>query len=128
MEALNNIIINSNKEKINDNYLSFAENNLDDGKFCISVKSYEEFIKHFINQTENLKNKLLTNKNSQIIENNQNTNKYQDIDDLVVELEKEIKFLKYNNLCVLIEKHFTKSRKEKLTIIKKANMQNKKWK
>ena len=128
MEALNNIIISSNKEKINDNYLSFAENNLDDGKFCISVKSYEEFIKHFINQTENLKNKLLTNKNSQIIENNQNTNKFQDIDDLVVELEKEIKFLKYNNLCVLIEKHFTKSRKEKLAIIKKANMQNKRKK
>ena len=82
----------------------FIGYNLDDGKFCISVKSYEEFIKHFINQTENLKNKLLTNKNSQIIENNQNTNKYQDIDDLVVELEKEL-YTKLNSMLDQLKKH-----------------------
>ena len=123
---INNIHISSDKQNQKDNnYLTFASNNLEEKKFYISIESYEEFIKKIINQTQNLMNELLSDNNSKLIINNQNNNDDSELDKLLLDLEKQIKTLKYNYLCVLIQKHFSKTREEKLKVIRNFNIQNK---
>jgi len=123
---INNIHISSEKQNQKDNnYLTFASNNLEEKKFYISIESYEEFIKKIINQTQNLMNELLSDNNSKLIINNQNNNDDSELDKLLLDLEKQIKALKYNYLCVLIQKHFSKTREEKLKVITNFNIQNK---
>ena len=123
---INNIHISSDKQNQKDNnYLTFASNNLEEKKFYISIESYEEFIKKIINQTQNLMNELLSDNNSKLIISSQNKNDDLELDKLLLDLEKQIKILKYNYLCVLILKHFSKTREEKLKVIRNFNIQNK---
>ena len=123
---INNIHISNDKQNQKDNnYLTFASNNLEEKKFYISIESYEEFIKKIINQTQNLMNELLSDNNSKLIINNQNNNDDSELDKLLLDLEKQIKTLKYNYLCILIQKHFSKTREEKLKVITNFNIQNK---
>ena len=122
INVISNIQINNDKQnqKII-NHLSFASNSHDEKKFYISKESYEEFFLNIIKQTQNLMNELLE-KNSKLISNNFNKNKDQELSNLILDLEKQIKILKYNYLCVLIKKHFSKTKTEKLKIIKFANI------
>ena len=125
-DLLNNIYIKNDKKNQKDNnYLSFASNNLEEKKFYISVESYEEFIKNIINQTKNLMDELLLDNNSKLLINIQNKNNDLELDNLILSLEKQIKKLKNNYLCVLIQKHYSQTRAEKINVIKNANIQNK---
>ena len=121
---LNNIHMESEKENTKfDNYLSFANNSIDEIKSFISILSYEELIQKIFTQTQELKNKLLSAPNSNLVINISNEKNESEIKNLLLELQKNIKRLKYNYLCVLIEKHYATTRNEKINIIKKANMQ-----
>ena len=45
-----------------------------------------------------------------------------DLDNLLLDLEKHIKLLKYNYLHVLVKKHYTKEKKDKINAIKSSNI------
>ena len=121
---LNNIHIKNEKGNNKfDNYLSFANNSIDEIKSFISIQSYEELIQNIFSQTQELKNKLLLSPNSNLIMNISNEKNKSEIENILLEFQKNIKTLKYNYLCVLIEKHYATTRNEKINIIKNANMQ-----
>ena len=120
---LNNIHIYNNKGNNNfDNNKSFANNSIDEIKLYISIQSYEELIQSIISQIQELKNKLLLVPNSNLIINISKVKNNSDIENIILELQKNVKKLKYNYLCLLIEKHYATTRKEKINIIKKANI------
>ena len=114
IDILNNI-------KKNDINLNYENQHLEENIFYISIKSYEEFIQDFINQTQNILNELLKD-NSQFKMNLQNEIKDVDLDNLLLDLEKHIKLLKYNYLHVLVKKHYTKEKKDKINTIKSSNI------
>jgi len=116
----NQIDILNNIQK-NDINLNYENQNLEENIFYISIKSYEEFIQDFINQTQNILNELLKD-NSQFKMNLYNEIKDSDLDNLLLDLEKHIKLLKYNYLHVLVKKHYTKEKKDKINTIKSSNI------
>ena len=113
-------------DNIQNNNINFAYNTNDENKLYISIQSYEEFINNIINQVIELKNKLLLKSNNHQSKTNK-TNKieYSEIDNLLLELEHKIKILKYNYLCILIQKHFSKTNEEKIKVIINGNIKNK---
>ena len=116
----NQIDILNNIQK-NDINLNYENQNLEENIFYISIKSYEEFIQDFINQTKNILNELLKG-NSQLKMSLYNEIKDSDLDNLLLDLEKHIKLLKYNYLHVLVKKHYTKEKKDKINAIKSSNI------
>ena len=127
LNLINNINVCSDEiqNKKNNNYLSFFKSTYSENKLYISIQSYEEFIKNIITQTQKLKTELLKDNNNKSKINMQNITIYSELDELIIELEKKIKILKYNYLCILTQKHYSKTNEEKIKVIKDGNIINK---
>ena len=127
LNLINNIHVCSDEiqNKKNNNYLSFFKSTYSENKLYISIQSYEEFIKNIITQTQKLKTELLKDNNNKSKINMQNITIYSELDELIIELEKKIKILKYNYLCILTQKHYSKTNEEKIKVIKDGNIINK---
>ena len=124
---LNNIQINNddNQNKNNINFLNFINKINGENKLYISIESYEEFIKDIIIQTQNILDELLIDNNHGLISNIPYNKNNLELDNLLLELEKNIKFLKYNYLSILVQKHYSKTREEKINVINNYNIPNK---
>ena len=99
-------------------------------KLYISVESYEELINDLLIKTNHNKNKLLTNLKDSIndyklICNESNKIHIKEMNNNILAFEEKVKFLKNNYLCLLIKKHFLKSKSDKEKIIKEFNIINK---
>ena len=121
IDTLNKIHL-SNYNEQDKKYDNFENQYSKENKFYVSIESYEEFIQNFINQTQKIMNELLSNNNSQSIIVIHNEKKGTDLDKLMLDLERNIKLLKYNHLYILVKKHYTREKEDKINIIKRGNI------
>ena len=130
-KKVNKKLVNSfdkNSISIEDN----IKNNINNKKhkLYISVESYEELIKDLLIKTNNIKNKLLSDLKDSIYDcnlicNESNKIHIKEMNNNILAFEEKLKFLKNNYLCLLIKKHFLKSKSDKEKIIKEINIINK---
>ena len=116
-------LINNNN---NNNLLIIKDKKIKNNKLYISIKSYEELIKDIILKTNNLiENNNESNYNlvfnDKILENKLQN----EIDNILLSFEKKLILLKNYYLCLLIQKHYAKTKSEKEKIIKDINIINK---
>ena len=121
IDTLNKIHL-SNYNEQDKKYDNFENQYSKENKFYVSIESYEEFIQNFINQTQKIMNELLSNNNSQSKIVIHNEKKGTDLDKLMLDLERNIKLLKYNHLYILVKKHYTREKEDKINIIKRGNI------
>ena len=124
LNMLNNIQINdkSQDSKSNNQFLSFMNNTFDENKLYISTKSYEEFIQYIIKQTQDMNNELLKEPNINYNISKISNENFDSLNNLLSEFDKNVRLLKYSHLSLLIQKHFLKTKIEKINLIKKANI------
>ena len=124
------VINNNNKNNKMDGYKN--NNNSKNHKLFISKESYEEFIQELILKTYEIKVNLMladniTNlKNNLILNDKILKNKCQkELNEILISFEKKVKLLKNYYLCLLVQKHFLKTKAEKEKLIKEINIKNK---